>query len=321
MNIKTHLESNGVHGEIKLEFLFESSSLNITDTPFGRLVELEGCSPSGEFGGPSLPSKSVRVALPPSTKITDLETKILKSQNILDGPFLIAPFQPARPGARKSDEKDSSKRGKEPSGTNFDSFIPRLREEPFAESPRPAEFVAPRQDLYDIEIEKPRPLVRMIEMDKMGLNPIVTLQVNPVRLTKKGGLELATQIQLVVKYQPVLSVKRTTEDTAGRQKMIPPAFSTHVATRTQAERLSELTRISVVNPEWVVHISDLLAPVVTHAEYLIITDNYRWDSETATKTGPVNGDMIAEYQRLADWKAKRGLTTHVATISNIVAGT
>ncbi|HKI44651.1 MAG TPA: C25 family cysteine peptidase [Balneolales bacterium] len=320
MNIKTHPESNGVHGEIKIEFTFDSSTLNITESPFGMLVELEGCHPSGEFGGPSLPSKSVRLALPPSTKIMDLETKILKSETVLDGPVLIAPLQPARPGPKKSPGKSDPKKNQSGKEAGFQSFIPRLREEPFAESPKPTDFVPVRQDLYELEMAKPRPTIRQIESEEMGLNPIVTLEINPLRFTKKGGIELSTQIQLIVRYQPVLSVKRTTEDTAGRQKMIPPAFPNHVSTRTQAERLSELTRISVINPEWVVDISDLLAPVVTHAEYLIITDNYRWDPVAVTKTGTVNGNMIAEFQRLADWKAKRGLTTHVATISNIVGG-
>ena len=93
-----------------------------------------------------------------------------------------------------------------------------------------------------------------------------------------------------------------------------------VVSRGQARRDADLARSLVVNPELVRDWWDVLPYLDLPAEYLVITDNRTWNPETIAPTGSVMGDMAPEFERLADWKRSRGLTTKVVTVSEIVAG-
>ena len=53
---------------------------------------------------------------------------------------------------------------------------------------------------------------------------------------------------------------------------------------------------------------------------MIITDNQKWDPVTITPTAPV-GDLVTTFQKLVNWKRRRGLTARVVTITDIVGGT
>jgi hypothetical protein len=67
--------------------------------------------------------------------------------------------------------------------------------------------------------------------------------------------------------------------------------------------------------------------------HLIITDNFSWPENIALPDGttrpPVigergaalTGDMIAEFERLAEWKTTKGIRSRVVTVSQIVSGT
>jgi hypothetical protein len=63
--------------------------------------------------------------------------------------------------------------------------------------------------------------------------------------------------------------------------------------------------------------------------YVIITDNYQWPEQvelgdgTSTPPALANrgahiGDVVEEFERLAEWKTSRGMTTRVVTVSEII---
>ncbi|MGQ9589357.1 MAG: C25 family cysteine peptidase [Planctomycetota bacterium] len=80
----------------------------------------------------------------------------------------------------------------------------------------------------------------------------------------------------------------------------------------------EFLRSVVANLQDLPRIDIPLMPEDLDAEYLIISDNFRWSSDH--RKGPsVDGDMLAEFRRLARWKTERGVKTEVVTISDIVA--
>ena len=66
--------------------------------------------------------------------------------------------------------------------------------------------------------------------------------------------------------------------------------------------------------------------------HLIITDNYSWPESIALADGTtrpptiaergasLTGDMIAEFERLAEWKTAKGMQSRVVTVSQIVSG-
>ena len=55
-------------------------------------------------------------------------------------------------------------------------------------------------------------------------------------------------------------------------------------------------------------------------DYLIVTDNKRWNEESMLP-GTDQGNIVGEFQRLANWKKQRGLRTYIAKIEDIVDGT
>ncbi len=76
----------------------------------------------------------------------------------------------------------------------------------------------------------------------------------------------------------------------------------------------------VVNHDILPSIDELVPfiPEKLDAWYLIITDNFKW-GPTMVKGAAVAGDMIAEFQRLADWKTEKGVKAEVVTVSDILA--
>ena len=100
--------------------------------------------------------------------------------------------------------------------------------------------------------------------------------------------------------------------------------------RHHAEQLERL-----LDSELVSRARDLWIPprlVEERYAYVIVTDNYEWPA-TVTRsdgtTGPpaigdrgaaLDGDLVAEFQRLADWKTARSVRSRVVTVSDIVDG-
>lgn len=60
-------------------------------------------------------------------------------------------------------------------------------------------------------------------------------------------------------------------------------------------------------------------PEELDAEYLIITDGYRWAPDR-TRGSIASAFIVGEFERLARWKTERGVKTEVVTISDIVGG-
>lgn len=86
----------------------------------------------------------------------------------------------------------------------------------------------------------------------------------------------------------------------------------------EAEALAGLRR-RVENPEAIAPARPMPPRQVDSAPYLIVTDDHRWVPNVFAPGAPV-GDMVSEFQRLADWKTQKGLKAEVVTLSDIAAG-
>lgn len=86
----------------------------------------------------------------------------------------------------------------------------------------------------------------------------------------------------------------------------------------EAEVLAGL-RHRVENPDAIAPARPVPPRQISSAPYLIVTDNHRWVPGLFAPGLPV-GDMVSEFQRLADWKTKKGLKAEVVTLSDIAAG-
>jgi hypothetical protein len=156
-----------------------------------------------------------------------------------------------------------------------------LTVEPYPNPP----FVPASPVLYEEAMR--RPAARVINAEVQGLTPVVAVELNPVRLTPDARLELQSQIEVVISFE---------RDDTLREK------PSHIHSRAQAQRDVALTKRTVINRETVFDYSHLYPYLMTGVDYLIIT----------------NGDLLATFGRLAQWKRQRGLRARVVTVADIV---
>lgn len=291
---------------VVIDIAIDPKSIQLIETAFGVIVDLEGFATSGEPGGPGFPHSVARVALPPHTAVEEVRWDIKGKHVLSREPVQIAPVQLPQPGVRNEDDpeqsaSDNGDKGRQlvlrPSSTT-------VVEEPLVEPlPRP-EFARPNPELYEAAAREARRPARLVAAEQIGLTPIAVVEINPVAYDNDGSLYLITSLEVVVDVRPLKQ---------------PTAPVDQIASRAQAQRLVDMAQMLVLNPDVVYDITPLYPELVTDVDYLIITDEQRWNADTITPTGTSEG-MIAEFERLADWKRRRGLRARVVTVTDIVAG-
>ncbi|WP_455202246.1 C25 family cysteine peptidase, partial [Kaarinaea lacus] len=129
-------------------------------------------------------------------------------------------------------------------------------------------------------------------------------------------LDFYLQTEVTVEYSPRGAIPETADKAVS---FMAAPFVKSVNNKVQATRLVSLAKERVVNPEAVWDFSELFPVFIGQVDYLIITDDRRWDANTITPLGDA-GDLTETFQKLADWKATRGLKSKVVTITQIVNG-
>lgn len=294
--------------ELKFTAHFDPAGLRISHSLIGVRVELEGCVTTGTPGAPALPSRVVHVALPRGTRAVEVSAEPRQAQPISGEAVPLAPIQPTRAGVTK--KKDAGTPYMRPDESKWQGRRRCVRiEDPCAPSAiafAVPDYVAPDPALYrSLPAEAP---ARLLATELSGLTPIAAIALRPVQVTKDGRLELVSEL--------IVSVRHERADDQGLD--VPP----HIVSRGQALRDIALTKTVVINPRSVIDYKHHFPiELFVKADYLIITDNNRWDPATQTALGPAGGDVVASFERLAAWKRQRGLNAMVATITDIVGGT
>lgn len=316
-------------GSLKVNVVFDEDDLKQEATPYGVMFDLKGCHIEGEIGAPALPSKIIQVALPPFSYPKEVSADIVNTKIISKAPIMMAPIQEPRAGVKEKEpkgketkrqtttpkQKQTEERMQAPPVTIKLSSV-RPPEEPFVEIFSPPPIAEPNIELYEKAVKQPIPVAHLISTEMVGLVPIVTIEVNPIRFSAKGGLDLALNTEVTIEYSATGALPETTNK--GLSFMATPFMKT-VNNKVQASRLVSRAKARVVNPESVWDFSDLFPVFVGQVDYLIITDNHIWDADSITSIGSA-GDLLNSFQKLADWKATRGLKSKVVTITQIVNG-
>lgn len=315
---------------VRLSVKFAENDLQVTETPFGRKLELDGCTiPVANPGAPALPRAILRVALPEGMWPRGLTVNPAKLVPLRAGSGSpVLPVQPPRPGVL-SDHRTA---------------VPKARgcEEPPASRPEPEEddgmrvepLPAPPATPPDVELyaaaARDRRVARITGLDHLGTIPVVTLEIRPVLLGTDGELELVLGVDLEMPYGPRPTSPADPERlralldehgvTGVDVEHLSPMPEPVAVSRAQAVRYGDLARATVVNPDLIGVVADRWPLFDLPAEYLVITDNRSWDAATITPGSPLAGDVVAEFRRLAAHKRSRGLTAKVVTISDVVAG-
>lgn len=310
------------NGALRVALSFDPAELHMKPTPYGVVLQLDGCTLSGEPGGPGLPSRVIRLALPALSRVGSVKGQATRTVLLNKKPALLAPLQLPQPGDRTKPKGGD--------GEHCDVMVKpsslREHDEPFVEPLPSHALLPPRAELYEREARQPRPLARLVATEQVGPVPIAVIEVSPVHLTAEGLLEFATEIEVSVTVEPLRTEGMPSTERAGEQApdgdmtALSTAFMRPIHSRAQAERLVQLARLRVLNPDAVWDFGPLFPALLTHVDHLVITDNQRWNATTIAPIGPA-GNLVAAFQRLADWKGKRGVKSRVVTITDIVAGT
>lgn len=330
MKLKLTHQNPGQNGSLKINVVFEEEDLKQEATPYGTVFDLKGCNVEGEIGAPALPSKILQVALPPFTYPKEVSANVVKTKVISKGPILVAPIQEPRAGVKEKgnagketkrrrpdpkQEHDDEERCEEPQVKIKLSSV-RQPEEPFAEIFLAPPVAQPNVELYEKSLKQPKPMVKLISAETVGLNTIATIEINPIRYSTRGGLDFNLETEVTVEYSARGALPETTDKSVS---FMATPFVKSINNKVQATRLVSQAKARVVNPESVWDFSDLFPLFIGQVDYLIITDDRRWDDSSITPLGDA-GDLTAAFQKLADWKATRGLNSKVVTITQIVNG-
>lgn len=162
----------------------------------------------------------------------------------------------------------------------------------------------------------PEDLVQLVRVEEVGPVQMAMLLVRPVQY------DGATRTYL---FHPDLRYTVTFDAEKARNTRRRARVGEYQAETLQAMLSSG--RVAVAEGlDWQMN------PSLEENPHLIITDNFRWPAQVAnpdgTKRPPtladrgvaVDGDLVAELERLADWRTAQGMRSKVVTITDIVDG-
>ncbi len=298
---------------VELTLHFDRDELTLTETPFGTVVALAGLKSGGEPGTPALPRTQVRIAVPTPFWPDELHLDDEHWETVVEADALVTAAQPLRPGAAAAPENCCDTR----------TFRP-----PIAEGFAPPTPVIPDADAYARAADNPPPAARAVRIETIGTARLAVVELNPVRLTSRGGLELCTRLTVSVRYTATapLGDKQAAVE-ALRERLghdVDPARviaqpEPVITDAAEAARLHTLARSTVLNEQVLTQVGPRWPELDLPCQYLIVTDDRRWNPATITPGAAVPG-MVDAFGRLAAAKRARGISARVVTITDIVGG-
>jgi hypothetical protein len=281
---------------------FNKADVGLKQSSAGLYVSLKGCTLDGEPGSPALPHKTIRIVLPKGSRIKDLKQKVRSSTLITHTQELVACVQ--------------------------EPLLALDRDLPHALQKR--SYAVPDPDRYRKAIMQGKKICRVVADEMVGLIPCVLIEVWPIRYTRDGFLELATEIEISLTREPSAETARRGRElrrTLSPAKALrlhqslvnivvnPSEVEKEIRTNLKALRKLEAGRSKVARPASLA--KGIKVPKL--CDYLIVTDNNTWDEKTMQTTGSI-GDLTSRFYKLAYWKESRGLRVHVARVKDIVDG-
>ncbi len=254
-------------------------------------VRLRGATETGQAGFPILPCIVRHVALPRGAKILGLTVDPGQQVTMQGHPVL------------------EWQRGEQPGGQG-------------QREPKPPEYEqTPDGPLYYPPDERAVPLDPSLQ--QFSLWPPQAAAITPS--TESGGYEVIAGYDVIpIKIFPVQWASRSGLLSLSQAITVGINFSGGTVPdpkRRDNTSLSELEALRglVVNANDVPDIAFAPIPEDLDAWHLIITDNFKWN-ENRTKGVALSGDMVEEFERLAEWKTQKGVLSAVVTVSDILDG-
>jgi len=288
-----------------LRLSFPVDDLVITQKPFASdptggttlltSVALRGAGSLRETGKPIVPLVTRRLALPAGARISAVRATAPATSGpvVLEGHQLLEWAQPSQPGQRA---------GRDP--------IPPMHD--LDDQGEPVFYAVDDSVELDQDVltavRWPDPNVWVHDSDEMAGVQVITLKIAPLQWSPSDGrLELATELDVVV------------EHTGGQWPPPPPQNLTYGEYQDFEWLLTAVANPGDVPGSGGFGDYTLPLPEELDAWYLIITDNKHWNTDK-TPGSLINGDVVAEFERLAEWKNQKGVKAAVVTITDIFQG-
>ncbi|MCB9792509.1 MAG: hypothetical protein H6741_07240 [Alphaproteobacteria bacterium] len=294
--------SDVIHHALQID----PSDVSLRRTAVGLELGLRDGALVDEPGSPGFPVRALRLALPPGTEASRVTARVLATRRLTSAFTLVAPVPTPETGVSPSEGG------------------PRRRYVPHA------------PELYQRAYTDGRhQVVQLMGTEWMGDIPVAVLRVRPLRYAEEASVELVTDLELSVHLRPDQRAPSSSSRAARRSLKLHELARHVVRNPRTVERMAHPTRSRslMLAADPAVDLSVFEAPppppppptpsvsVPDQVDYLILTDNTRWDAQAITPdpAGPP-GDLIAAFSALATWKRDRGLRTHVASVTDIVNG-
>ena len=274
----------------------DTDQFELRDVDGYKRPHLPGFAPAGMPGEPALPSQFQYLVLPLGAEVLELEV-YPGEPVILGGIDKPMPVQAPYPDL----------------GTNPREFADGLTWQD-----RPPTFTPMRDAFIESEQAFPRELVQIEKQEDFGHVQLVSVKVTPV--------QYLAPTQSYLFYPKLKYQARIKQPPASKQRETEKASMGYA----EAEILDHVLAMDLAFAA-----KDLRLPgrlFWEEAQHVIITDNYAWpdsiDNGDGTTRAPtlaergaaLSGDMIAEFDRLAQWKTAKGTRSKLVSISQIVAG-
>ncbi len=290
----------GQDNQVEAGIALPKGSLKIEKRDGFDVPHLPGFATTGTPGAPAVPHQMRYVALPLGGDVVKFE--VIPGEAVrIEGPFNPLPAQEPFPDV-----------GDDPrTGGGFSIENVQFRMTP----PDPRYFEG--QNRY------PEQLARLIKIEEVGALQIAGVEVRPVQYdAATRSFLFYPRLKYVITFDRE-KARRVGEERRKRKAKVGELYAENLNTFLQSDRVTVTPGIFVPGTVF----------VLEDAPHLIITDNFRWpQSMPRTRTGTrpptiaergaaLDGDLVAEFQRLAAWRTSQGLHSHVITISSIVDGT
>lgn len=281
---------------VKVDLQLNESDIEIKQSGNYKRASLRGFTIAGLPGEPAIPSQVRYLLLAKNSEILELQVEKGESITITDIDAVMPVQEPYPDLGINSDEFSD--------GHTFRDFAPSF-------TPLQPQYTKSKS-LF------PQQLVRLLGQEDFASSKIIAVRVTPVQYDA---------VNRVFLFYPNLKFIAKLKNNESAEKNRPETSIGYA----EAQVLRQVQGMGLVHAAHDIGFPGKL--VWEEAQHVIITDNYYWpnsiDRGDGTKRAPnmsergaaVAGDMIAEFDRLAQWKTAKGVRSKLVTVSQIIGGT
>jgi len=263
------------------------------------LPRIEGFTTAGRPGSPAVPVTTHYVALPEGGDILGVEVHA-GAPVMLAGPVNPFPAQEEQPDV----------------GTDPEQFGDGVSIANTAIA-----FTPPDRRVMEGAAPYPERLVQLEGVAKVGPIQMAALRVQPVQYDPGAR---------AYRFYPKLSYRVRFDQRKADQVALERRDRGVLLSEAKSEVINALLERTTVFPAKQLNWFVIVPP--EEVAHVIITDNFSWPEAVANPDGTtrpptlaergaaLSGDMVAEFERLAEWKTSKGVRSRVVTVSDIVGG-